>query len=114
MEQTDNSNHKSIRVEVQSKTEIAIREIIRIGKDQIIGQIAETEDNTDKTEIGLDMSKIIGEVILEEVLGILVDKTVEENIEAAIEMRVMTKAGTGLEKDHVAEIMAIIEIEVQV
>ena len=43
------------------------------------------------------MSKIIGEVILEETLGITVDKIVEENIEAAIEMMVMTEAGTGLE-----------------
>ena len=31
-------------------------------------------------------------------LGIMVDKTVEENIEAAIEVTVMTKAGTGLER----------------
>ena len=30
-----------------------------------IGQIVETEDNTDRTEVGLDMSKIIGEVISE-------------------------------------------------
>ena len=32
------------------------------------------------------MSKIIGEVILEETLGTMVDKTVEENTEIAIEM----------------------------
>ena len=30
-----------------------------------IGQIVETEDSTDKTEVGLDMNKIIGEVISE-------------------------------------------------
>ena len=36
-----------------------------IGTDQIAGQIAETGDNTDKTEVGLDMNKILGEVILE-------------------------------------------------
>ena len=66
MEQTDNSNHKSIRVEVEVRTEITIKETIRIGRDQITGQIAETEDNEDKTEVGPDMSKIIGEVILGE------------------------------------------------
>ena len=35
---------------------------IKIGTDQT----AETEDNTDKTEVGLDMNKIIEEIILEE------------------------------------------------
>ena len=33
---------------------------LKIGTDQITGQIAETEDNTNKTEVGVDMSKIIG------------------------------------------------------
>ena len=43
----------------------------------------------------------------------MVDKTVEESIEIAIEMTVMTKAGTGPEKGHFPEIMVIIELEVQ-
>ena len=60
MEQTDNSNHKSIRVEVEVRTETTIKEIIRIGTDQITGQIAETEDNVDKTEVCLGLSKILG------------------------------------------------------
>ena len=38
----------------------------------------------------------------------MVDKTVEESIETTIEMRVMTEAGTCLEKGHFPEIMAII------
>ena len=65
MEQTDSSNHKYIRVEVEVKTKITItiKETIRTGTDQITGQIAETEDNTDKTEVGLGMSKILREVI---------------------------------------------------
>ena len=46
-------------------------------------------------------------------LGITVDKTVEENIEVAIEMTVMTEAGTGPRKGHFPEIMAIIELEAQ-
>ena len=59
------------------------------------------------------MKKIIGEVILEGMLEIMVDKIAEENIEIAIEMTVMIEAGTGLEKGHFPEIMAIIELEVQ-
>ena len=44
----------------------------------------------------------------------MVHKIVEENTETAIEMTVMTEAGTGLEKDHFPEIMAtMLEIEVQ-
>ena len=58
------------------------------------------------------MSKSLGEVILEEALEIMVDKTVE-NTEIAIEMTVMTEAGTGLERGHFPEIMALIELEVQ-
>ena len=48
------------------RTEITIREMVRTGTDQIIGQIVVTEDNTDKTEVDLDMNKIIGEVTSEE------------------------------------------------
>ena len=42
----------------------------------------------------------------------MVDKTVEGNIETAIEMTVMTEAGTGLEKGYFPEIMTILELEV--
>ena len=63
--QVDSSNHKSIKVQVEVRTEITIRETIRIGIDQITDQIRVTEDNTDKTEVGLDTNKIIGEVILD-------------------------------------------------
>ena len=62
MEQVDSSNHKSIKVEVEVRTEITIRGTIRTGTDQIVV----TEDNADKTEVGLDTNKIIGEVPLEE------------------------------------------------
>ena len=66
MGQVDSSNHKSIKVEVEIRTEITIRETIRTDTDLITDQIAETEDNTDKTEVGLDLKKIIGEVTSEE------------------------------------------------
>ena len=66
MEQIDNSNPKSIKVEVEVKSEITIREIIRTDTDQITDQVVVTENNTNKTEVGLDTNKILGEVILEE------------------------------------------------
>ena len=106
-------NHKSIRVEVEVRSGYTIRETIKIDTGQITGQTAKTGDNIDKTEVGPDMSKIIEEVILEEISEIMVDKTVEENIEAAIEMTVMTVAGRDVEKGHFLEIMAIIELEIQ-
>ena len=65
MGQVDSLNYISIKVEVEVRTEITIRETIRTGTDQITCQIVVTEDNTDKTEVGLDMNKIIGEVTLE-------------------------------------------------
>ena len=43
----------------------------------------------------------------------MVDKTVEKNIETAIERTVITEAGTGLEKGHLPETVAITELEVQ-
>ena len=113
VEEIDNSNPKSIRVEVEVKTEIRIRETIKTGTDKMTDLTAETEDNTDKTEVVFDTNKIIEEIILEEMLEIMVDKIVEENIETAIEMRVMIEAGTDLEKGCFPEIMTIIELEVQ-
>ena len=43
----------------------------------------------------------------------MVDKTVEENIETAIEMTVMIEAETGPEKGHFPEIMAIIDLDIK-
>ena len=59
------------------------------------------------------MNRILGEVILGETLGIMVDKIVDESIETAIEITPMAGAGTGLEKGCFPEIMPIIELEVQ-
>ena len=66
MGQVDSSNHKSIKVEIEVRTEITIKGTIRTGTDQIIDQIVVTEDNTDKIEVGLGTNKIIEEVTLEE------------------------------------------------
>ena len=49
---------------------IMISETIRTDIDQIL----ETEDNIDRTEVGINTNKIIGEVISEVMLGILTDK----------------------------------------
>ena len=66
MGQVDSSNHKSIKAEIEVRTEITMRGTTRTCTDQITGQIVMTEVNTDKTEVGLDMNRIIGEVTLEE------------------------------------------------
>ena len=54
VEHIDNSNPKSIKVEVEVRTEITIRGTIRTNT----GQVVETENNKDKTEVGLDMKKL--------------------------------------------------------
>ena len=67
MEQVENLNHKFTKVEAEDKIEVTMTDTIMISKDTRtnIGQIVETEDITDMTEVGLDMNKIIGEVISE-------------------------------------------------
>ena len=77
-----------------------------------IGHIVETEDNIDRTEVGLSMNKVI-EVISEVMQWILKDQIVEESIEIITGMKVMTEAGTGLEKGHFPEAIVAIEIGVQ-
>ena len=61
--------HKYIRVEVEARTEIIVKETTKIGTGKITDQIVETEDSTDKIGIGLDVNqdpnRIIGEVHLE-------------------------------------------------
>ena len=78
-----------------------------------IGQIVETEDNIDRTEVGLGMNKIIGEVFSEVAQGILTDRIAEESIEIITGMKVMTEAGRGLEKGHFPENLVAIERGVQ-
>ena len=57
MEQIENSNQKSIRVEVEVRTGVTVREATKIGTDKITDQIVETEVSTDKIELGLDMNQ---------------------------------------------------------
>ena len=111
MEQVDNLSHKFTKVEAEDKIEVTMTDAITISKaiKTDIGQIVETEDNIDRIEVGLGMKKII-EVISEVTQGILTDRIPEESIEIITEMKVMTEAGTGLEKGHFLE--AIQEIEI--
>ena len=65
MEQVDSLNHKFTVVEAEDKTELTMTDAIIIRKAirTDTGQIVETEDSTDRTEVGLGMNKIIGEII---------------------------------------------------
>ena len=102
-------------VEVEDKIEvimtdaIMISEVIRINIDQIV----ETGGSVDRTEAGLGMNKIIGEVTSEAMQAILTDKIAEGSIEIITEMKGMTEAGTGLEKGHFPVTLLAIEIGVQ-
>ena len=67
MEQVDNLSHRFTKVEVEFKTEVTMTDAIIISEaiNTDTGQIAETEDSIDRTEVGLGMNKIIEEVISE-------------------------------------------------
>ena len=73
----------------------------------------ETEDNTDKIEVGLDMNRIMEEETSEETWGAMTDRIVEESIETIIEITVMIEAGTVPVKGHFPEVIITIEIGVQ-
>ena len=75
----------------------------------------ETGDGIDRIEVGLDMNKVIGEVISEVTWGILTDKIAEESIEMITKMKVMTEAEMGIDLDrcHFPETLVTMEIRVQ-
>ena len=54
-----------------------------------------TGDSIDRIQVGLGMNKIIGEVILEAIQGILTEKIAEEIIEVITKMKFMTEAEMG-------------------
>ena len=98
------------QIEVEVKIEVTIKEIIRIGIGQIIDQIVETEDNSDKTEVDTHFSKVIGEIISKKIQESMAGKIAEENTETTIiGMVAMIGAGIGLEKGHFPEVMAVID-----
>ena len=90
-----------------------IRLEVRIGpltqKTSRIGQVIGIQDSTQV--VGLD--KTIEIVVLEETLGDMEDKIVEEDIEM-IDIMITIEAETGQEKGYLPEIIIAAEIEVQV
>ena len=115
MEQVDNLNYKFTKVEAEDKIEVTITDAVMtneaIRTDTY--QIGETGDSIGKTKVGLDMNKVIGEVISKVMWGVLIDKIAEESIETITGMKDMTGAGTGLEKGHFLETLVAIEIGLQ-
>ena len=67
MEQVDNLNHKFTKVEAEDRIEVTMTDAIMISKATGTDrdQIVEMEDSTDRTEVGLDMNKVLGDVISE-------------------------------------------------
>ena len=67
MEQVYNLNHKFTKVEAEERIEVATTDAIMISKaiKPDIVKIVETDDNIDRTEVGLSMNKMIGEIISE-------------------------------------------------
>ena len=62
MEKVDSPNYKFIKIKAELRIGIIISVAIRTG----IGQTVVTKDNTDKTEIDLDMIRVTEEEISEE------------------------------------------------
>ena len=113
MNQLSNLNPKFMKSREEDKIDnfmigtIIISETIKIDTDQIVetGKIS-----IDKKEVDLGMKKNMREEILEakihEYTKILGDRTVEENTETIIGIKITPaiEVGTGLEKDHFQEI----------
>ena len=91
---------KYIKVEVLTlkvRTEITVRETIKIGVDLAIDQAVETEDNMDGEVIDQHFSKITEGTIFKKMLGDMEDKIVEEDIEM-ICMMITIEVGTDQER----------------
>ena len=114
MEGQDNSNPRYIKTEVEVRTEAIAKDIIKVGIGQTTDQTVEREDSSGKTEVGIDLSRVIEEVVFKIIPEDTVDKIVEESIGIiVIEMMATTESGIGLEKDHFQKIMVLTELEAQ-
>ena len=67
VEQVENLSHKFTKAGAEDRIEVTMTDAIMMSEAIItdIDQIVETEDSIDRAEVGLDMNKIIGEVISE-------------------------------------------------
>ena len=109
----DNSNPRYIKAKVEVRTEAIAKQIIKIGIGQTTDQTLEIEDSSGKTEVDIDLNRVIEEVLFKIIHEDTVDKIVEESKGIiVIEMMATTEAGIGLEKDHFQEIMVVTELEV--
>ena len=108
----DHLSLKYIKVEEKVKTEVIIRETIKVGTDYAIDQAVEIGDSLDEIMRDPDCSKITEGTIFKKALGDIEDKAVKGNIEM-IGVMIATEVGTGQEKDHPQGIIAIAEIEAQ-
>ena len=110
----DHLNPICIKSEEEDKREVIVKGVIRIGTDQVTGQIAGIENSLDKIEVDPDLSKVIEGIIFEITLEDIVDNMVEGSIEMiTIGVVVIIEAGIDLERDHSQETIEVIELEVQ-
>ena len=113
MKGQDNLSSRYIKAKVVVRIEARAKEIIRTGIGQATDQTVGIEDSSGKIEIDTDLGKAMEEIVSETTPEGIVDKIAEENIGIiVIEMMATTEVGTGLEKDHFQEIMAITELGV--
>ena len=63
--QPDDLSPRYIKAEAEVRTEVIVKEIIRIGTGQTIDQIVGMEDSLNKTEMDPDLSKVIEGVVSE-------------------------------------------------
>ena len=83
--------------EVEVRTEVIVKEIIRIGISQTIIGIG---NSSDKTEIDPDLSEVIDGIVSEIIPEDTLYRIAEEGIGIiVIEIMVTTEVGTGLEMD---------------
>ena len=107
----DHLSLKYIKAEEEDKTEVLVKETIRIETGQTIDQVVEIEVSS---EIGLDSNRTTEGAIFKIMLGDMGDKTVEGNIEMiVIDVMVTMEVGIDLEKGHSQEFVVVIELEVQ-
>ena len=107
----DHLSLKYLTAEEEDKTEVLVKEIIGIETSQTIDQVVEIEVSS---EIDLDLSRTTEGAGFEIILGDMVDKTAEENIEMiVIDVMVAIEVVIDLEKGHSQECIVVIELEVQ-
>ena len=110
---SDSLNPRYVKAEVEVRTEVTVKEIIRIGTGQTIDHIVWIEDSSGKKEIDPDLSEVIDGVVSKIIPEDTVYRIAEGRIGIIVtEMVFTTEVGTGLEKDHFREIMAVTELEV--